>query len=72
LSAEAKAKFNETAAVVFYNQTEGLPYGYHNFLMGWVDTPVNNWPPLLPHGLIPVVFSLLSTVLPSVTDIFIE
>jgi hypothetical protein len=72
LSAEARAKFNETAAVEFYLRSEGLPYGYHNFLMGWVDTPTQNWPPLLPPGLIPVVFSLLSTIIPSTTDIFIE
>ena len=72
LSAEAKAVFNETAAIAFYNQSEGLPYGYHNFLFGWVDTPEDNWPPLLPPRLIPIVFSLLSTILPGVTEVFIE
>ena len=42
LNAEARARFNETAAQEFFNQTEGLPYGYHNFLFGWVDTPIDN------------------------------
>ena len=71
LSPEARAKFNETAAQEFFFQTEGLPYGYHNFLFGWVDTEIHNWPPLLPHKLIPIVFSLLETMAPDVTDVFI-
>merc|ERR1711990_794694 len=39
LAPEYRAKFN---------QTEGLPYGYHNFLYSWVDTPEKNWPLILP------------------------
>lgn len=72
LSPEARAKFNETAAQEFYFQTEGLPYGYHNFLFGWVDTPVENWPPLLPSGFIPIVFSILEDFTPSTVDIFLN
>ena len=67
-----RAKFNETAAWEFYNKTEGLPYGYHNFLFGWVDTPINNWPPLLPPGLVPIVFSILEDFLPNTTNIFLD
>ena len=72
LSPEARAKFNETAAQEFFNQTEGLAYGYHNFLFGWVDTPVDNWPPLIPSGFVPILFSLLEKVKPKVADIFIN
>jgi hypothetical protein len=72
LNAAARAQFNETAAIAFYNDMEGLPYGYHTFLFGWIDTPENNWPPLMPPKLVPIVFSILSTVIPSTTDIFIE
>jgi hypothetical protein len=70
LNAEARAKFNETAAIEFFLGTEGLPYGYHNFLFGWIDTPEDNWPPLLPKGFVPIIFSILEKVLPSTVDIF--
>lgn len=72
LSPESRAKFNETAARDFFRATEGLPYGYHNFLFGWVDTPVDNWPPLLPSGFIPIVFSILEDFLPSTVDVFLN
>jgi len=39
LSEESRKKFNVTAAVEFFKKVEGLPYGYHNFLFGWIDTP---------------------------------
>lgn len=37
---------------------EGTPYGYQNFLFGWIDTPRDNLPMLLPNEIIPIVFSL--------------
>lgn len=70
LSPEARAKFNETAAIEFFKKSEGLPYGYHNFLFGWLDTRINNLPPLIPAGLLPIVFSILETVIPETVDIF--
>ena len=70
LSPEARAKFDEQAAIKFFLEAEGLPYGYHNFLFGWIDTPSDNFPPLLPKGFVPVVFSILEHVLPSTVDIF--
>jgi hypothetical protein len=39
LSPESRAKFNVTAAVEWFKSVEGMPYGYHNFLFGWIDTP---------------------------------
>lgn len=72
LNAEARAKFNKTAAVKAFEELEGLPYGYHTFLFGWIDTPENNWPPLMPPKFVPIVFSILSNIIPSTTDIFIE
>jgi len=47
LNADARAKFDEKAANAFFEDTVGLPYGYHNFLYGWIDTPNADWPPLL-------------------------
>jgi len=50
-------KFNETAARELYFEMEGVPYGYHNFMYGWVDTPEDNWPPVLPHHLVPIAWN---------------
>lgn len=72
LSPESRAKFNETAAQEFFFSTEGLPYGYHNFLFGWIDTPADNYPPLIPAGIIPIVFAILEEFTPSTTDIFMD
>lgn len=70
LNAEARKKFNETAAQEFFFETEGLPYGFHNFLYGWLDTPQDNLPPLMPPGLIPIAFSVLEDFMPETVDIF--
>ena len=70
LSAEARARFDEKAANDFFFKTEGLPYGYHNFLFGWIDTPNNNWPPLLPFNFVPVAFSLVEKIVPKTAFIF--
>lgn len=71
LSPEARAKYNETAAQEFFNNTVGLPYGYHNFLFGWLDTAEDNLPPILPSGMLPIVFSILEDLVPETVDIFI-
>lgn len=38
LTQSARSRFNETAAKEFFFRTEGLPYGFHNFLYGWIDS----------------------------------
>lgn len=70
LREEIRAKFNETAAQEFFFMTEGVPYGYHNFLFGWIDTAEDNWPPLLPQQLVPIVFGMVDNIAPSACDIF--
>lgn len=70
LSEASRAKFNETAAREFFAKTEGLPYGYHNFLYGWIDTPRDNIPPLVADALIPIVFSLIETFDKPLSDKF--
>jgi len=49
LAPEYSTKFNVTAALEFFNMTEGMPYGYHNFIFGWVDTQEDNFPCLPPN-----------------------
>jgi len=70
LSEKMRAAYNETSATEFFNKVQGLPYGYHNFLYGWVDTPNNNWPRLLPSNLIPIAFSMIEKFDKNLTDTF--
>lgn len=63
-------KFDEKAAQEFFFMTEGLPYGYHNFLYGWVDTPSENWPPMIPNEAVPIVFSIMERIAPKQAFIF--
>jgi len=65
LSDESRAKFDEKKAQDFFFDTVGLPYGYHNFLYGWVDTANDNWPPLLAKDFVPVMFKLVEDVKPT-------
>lgn len=57
LSEEYRSKFDEDKAHEWFFKTEGLPYGYHNFLYGWIDTPNENYPPMLANHIVPVLFS---------------
>lgn len=70
LSDEMREKFNETAAQEFFYRTQGLPYGFHNFLFSWIDTPDDNWPNLFPKHLAGPLFSVVETIDKNVTDIF--
>jgi len=70
LSEEARKTFNEKDAQDFFFKTEGLPYGYHNFLFGWIDTATENWPPFLANHMVPILFSLLENVIPKTVNIF--
>jgi len=39
-------------------------------LFGWIDTAEDNWPPILPSGLVPIVFSIIEKIAPTVVDEF--
>jgi hypothetical protein len=47
LRPEIRAKYNGTASLEFFNSVQGTPYGYHNFIFGWIDTVAGNYPPPL-------------------------
>ena len=70
LSGKSLLKFDEKAAQEWFFKTVGLPYGYHNFLYGWIDTPYDNIPPLLPDEFSPILFSLAAKVIPDAVKIF--
>ena len=47
--------------------TLGLPYGYHNFLFGAVDTANDNWTPLIPREFLPIVFKIVEDIDPKLS-----
>eukprot|EP00455_Lapot_gusevi_P041013 TRINITY_DN470_c0_g1_i9.p1 TRINITY_DN470_c0_g1~~TRINITY_DN470_c0_g1_i9.p1 ORF type:complete len:554 (-),score=229.23 TRINITY_DN470_c0_g1_i9:215-1876(-) len=53
------AKFNSTAAYMFFKENEGLNYGYGNLLWAWIDNLGNYMYPLTPelHALLPALAS---------------
>jgi hypothetical protein len=48
LSDDARAAFNESAALAWFETVEGLEYGYQNLLWGWIDTADDGNFPCLP------------------------
>jgi len=70
LSEDNRKKFDEKKAIEWFYKVEGLPYGYHNFLYGWIDTPEQNWPMILPKDLVPVAFSIIEKIDKNLTDTF--
>jgi hypothetical protein len=70
LTEEARARFNETAVKEFFFRTEGLPYGFHNFLYGWVDSEV--MAPIVPHGGMSHAFTIFESIMPTISEIFIS
>jgi len=68
LKAEYAAQFNATAAYEWFQTIEGTPYGYHNFIFGWVDTANTSYPPLLSPELVAPVFSAIEHFIPSASN----
>jgi len=68
LRKEIAAKWDNDAAVKFFKSIEGVPYGYHNFLWGWLDTAHNSYPPLLSPEFIGPVFSILESIAPEAAE----
>ena len=62
MKASTRAQFNVTAAANWFKTVEGLPYGYHNFLFGWLDDVDNNLPPVLSIELAYVLFAYLERI----------
>jgi len=52
LHPDLRAKFNATAAWEYARRMNGLPYGYHNMIFSWIDTPTDNYPPPLDSNLV--------------------
>jgi hypothetical protein len=69
LSPTYQALFNEQKAIEWFSTVEGLPYGFHNMLFGWIDTPEDNYPPPLTSELVMLfmvfVDALIGDIVPS-------
>lgn len=60
--------FNETAVYEWFLTVAGMPYGYHNFVFGWIDTIADNLPPILDPQILTIGFSLVEAILPAAID----
>jgi hypothetical protein len=67
---DIRAKFNNTAAYEWFKTVEGTPYGYHNFLFGWIDSEEGSLPAILDINFVYTIFSVLEKVLPKVVNRF--
>jgi len=65
---DVRAKFNVTAAAEWFKKYEGSPYGYHNFIYGWFDTPDKSLPPVTDVDWIYVAFCVLHDLIPAGID----
>lgn len=68
LKDEYREKFDEKAALEWFEGIETLPYGYHNFMWGWIDTPYDNFPDVLPSTLVAPVFGIFERLQPEFTS----
>jgi len=71
LNTKSLLKFDQDAAREWFFQTEGLPYGYHNFLFSWLNTEKDNLPPILANEFFPVLAAIIEKELPGVADMFL-
>jgi len=65
LKPEYAAKFNTTAAYQSFLKFEGTPYGYHNFMFGWIDTPDHSFPEVLAPEFLAPAFAIVEQISPS-------
>eukprot|EP00698_Gefionella_okellyi_P025384 TRINITY_DN9267_c0_g1_i1.p1 TRINITY_DN9267_c0_g1~~TRINITY_DN9267_c0_g1_i1.p1 ORF type:complete len:543 (-),score=108.11 TRINITY_DN9267_c0_g1_i1:1052-2680(-) len=65
LAPELQALWDNDKAVAWMQTVLGLPYGFHNFLWGFVDTLTQNFPPPLSPQFFTVAFSILDRVFPT-------
>ena len=59
--------FNNNEAIEAFQSLQGLPYGYHNLLLGWIDTARNNFPEYLSPEFLSVALATLEKYKPDIT-----
>ena len=58
-----KFNLNFTKSNLFFDKVKGLPYGYNNFIYGWIDTINNNYPDNFNSNLLYVILNFLENKL---------
>ena len=72
LSPEYQSRFDEKAAWEYAQTLLGLPYGYQNFIFGWIDTPSENYPWPLSSELLQVAFPVIEKVNPEWAIVYLD
>jgi len=67
LRKEFSEKFDDKKAYEWFKTVEGTPYGYHNFLFGYIDTPDHSFPSLLDPNFLASAFALIEHIDPFAT-----
>lgn len=65
LNLSARLKFNEKAVYEEFKLYEGLPYGFHNFIFGWLDTARNNFPDKISSEFLELAFKMIQDNMPA-------
>jgi len=72
LKASVQPLYNETSAYEWFLTVEGMPYGYHNFAFGWIDTTTQNFPPMLPSQILFPAIQFAYTLIPdAINSVFL-
>lgn len=64
LKANLRARFDEKAVYEEFKAYEGLPYGFHNFISGWIDTARNNFPDKISAEFIELALKMIEDYMP--------
>ena len=62
LSKSSQSRWNQQAAEQFFKSVQGNPYGFNNYIFGWIDTVNANYPPPLSAPLLPILFTLMDKI----------
>jgi hypothetical protein len=71
LKEEVRVKFDVEAAIKWFLTMEDHPYGFHNFLFGWIDTPDSSLPEIIEQEVLLLLFGTLGKISKPVNDIII-
>ena len=61
---DLREKFDEAKAWAAFKELEGHPYGYSNFLFGWLDTPADNLPSMLDMVFLSILLKIGEKIMP--------
>ncbi|KNC48861.1 uncharacterized protein AMSG_04606 [Thecamonas trahens ATCC 50062] len=69
LKPAVRAALNESAMAAYLDEVVGTVYGFANFLVGWIDSPDDNYPEPLSLQLVGIVFALLEKISPPTAEL---